>query len=156
MTNTVQSSVAAWATLAREDRNRSLYRTLGLLATCLGVLSALMLSGCSGSSPAAAVDAPLARESLKVALDHWKKGEDPKSLLSSATPMTAQDYEWASGAKLLDYEILDNGREEAANLRVQVKITLTEQGKTKSVAKTASYVVGTSPSVTVFRDIMKR
>ena len=113
----------------------------------------LLLSGCSGSSHAGAVDAPLARESLKIALDHWKKGEAPKSLLSSATPMTAQDFEWASGAKLLDYQILDEGSEEDANLRVQVKITLGQQGKSKAVEKTASYVVGTSPKVTVFRDI---
>ncbi len=91
-----------------------------------------------------------------MALDHWKKGEDPQSLLSSATPVTAQDYEWASGAKLLDYQILDDGKEEDKNLRVQVKITLTEQGKSKAVEKTVSYVVGTSPSVTVFRDILRR
>ncbi len=91
----------------------------------------MLLSGCSGSSQASPVDAPLARESLKVALEHWKKGEDPKSLLSSVTPMTAQDYEWAAGAKLLDYEILDQGREEDANLRVQVKITLERTGQEK-------------------------
>ena len=85
----------------------------------------------------AAVDAPLARESLKFALDHWKKGEAPESLLSSETPMTAQDFEWASGAKLLDYQLLDEGSVEDANLRVQVKITLGEQGKSKAVEKTA-------------------
>ena len=105
---------------------------------------------------ASAVDASLARESLKLALDHWKKGEEPSSLQSSATPMIAQDFEWAAGAKLLDYQILDDGKEEDANLRVQVKITLAQEGKNKTVEKTASYVVGTSPSVTVFRDIMKR
>jgi hypothetical protein len=115
----------------------------------------MMLSGCSGSSRANPVDPSLARESLKIALDHWKKGEDPKSLQSSATPMTARDFDWDSGAKLLDYQILDD-KEEDANLRVQVKITLSQQGKSKSVEKKASYVVGTSPSVTVFRDIMRR
>jgi hypothetical protein len=70
--------------------------------------------------------------------------------------MTAQDYEWASGAKLLDYQFLDDGREEDANLRVQVKITLAQEGKGKAVEKNASYVVGTSPTVTVFRDILRR
>jgi hypothetical protein len=134
----------------------SWYGTLGVVAACLGVLATLFFSGCSGSAVAHAVDPPRAREALKTALDHWKNGEDPKSLESSATPMTAQDFEWASGAKLLDYQILDDGKEEDTNLRVQVKITLAPQAKGKPVEKKASYVIGTSPRVTVFRDIMRR
>ena len=101
----------------------------------------------------AAVDAPLARESLKTALDHWKNGEDPKSLQSSATPMIAQDFEWAAGAKLLDYEILDERRRRQPPRPGQDQAG--PQGKTKAVEKKASYVVGTSPSVTVFRDVMR-
>jgi hypothetical protein len=156
MNHTMKSGVTGWADLIREDRDRSFYGSLWVAAACLAVLSLLLISGCSGSTHASAVNASLARDSLKIALDHWKKGEDPASLSSSATPMTAQDFEWSSGAKLLDYEILDDGKEEAANLRVQVKITLGPEGKKKAVEKTATYVVGTSPSVTVFRDIMKR
>jgi hypothetical protein len=156
MTDTAKSTAAAWARLIREDRDQSFYGSLAVVAAGLGVLLALLLPGCSGSSRLGAVNDSLARESLKVALEHWKKGEDPKSLLSSATPMTAQDYEWASGAKLLDYQFLDDGREEDANLRVQVKITLAQEGKGKAVEKNASYVVGTSPTVTVFRDILRR
>lgn len=157
MIETARSKLVDWAGLIRQDRDGSLCGSLWIVAACLGVLLALLpLSGCSGSSHAGTVDAPLARESLKIALDHWKKGEDPKSLRSSATPMTAQDFEWSAGAKLLDYRILDEGKEEDANLRVQVKITLGPQGKSKSLEKKAWYVVGTSPSVTVFRDIMRR
>jgi hypothetical protein len=156
MTDTAKSTAAAWARLIREDRDQSFYGSLAVVAAGLGVLLALMLPGCSRSSHPGAVNGSLARESLKVALEHWKKGEDPKSLLTSATPMTAQDYEWASGAKLLDYQFLDDGREEDANLRVQVKITLAQEGKGKAVEKKASYVVGTSPTVTVFRDILRR
>jgi hypothetical protein len=155
MNHATKSSIAAWAALVLEDRDRSFYASLWVVAASLGVLSVLLLSGCSGSSRANPVDPSLARESLKVALDHWKKGEDPKSLQSSATPMVAKDFDWDSGAKLLDYQILDE-RAEDANLRVQVKITLGPQGKSKTVEKKASYVVGTSPSVTVFRDIMRR
>lgn len=156
MTDTWKCTIAAWARDVREDRNRSLVGSLGLVAVCIVALLAFMLSGCSGPSRASAVDAPLARESLKVALEHWKNGEDLASLASYATPMTAQDYEWAAGAKLLDYQILDDGKEEDRNLRVQVKITLAQEGKSKGVEKKASYVVGTSPSVTVYRDIMRR
>jgi hypothetical protein len=128
------------------------------LAAGLVALAALPMAGCSGYSQARPVDAPRAREALKIALDHWKNGEDPKSLESSSTPMVAQDFEWAQGAKLIDYQIVDDGKEEDVNLRVQVKLTLANPGKDKGkpIEKKASYVVGTSPSVTVFRDIMRR
>lgn len=156
MNRTTNSSIAAWAALVRADHDRSLAGSLWVVAVSLGVLALMLFSGCSGSSRPAPVAPELARESLKVVLDTWKKGDDPKSLMSSATPITAHDFEWDAGAKLLDYEILDQGRNEDANLRVQVKIKLEEQGKKKAVEKKASYVVGTSPSVTVFRDIMRR
>jgi hypothetical protein len=155
MIGTMKFNIICWARQVKKDRDGSLYGSLWVIATSVGVLALVLLSGCSGPSRANAVDTPLARESLKVALDHWKKGEDPKSLQSSATPMTAKDYEWDSGAKLLDYQVLDE-KEEDVNLRVQVKITLSQQGKSKAVEKKASYVVGTSPRLTVFRDILKR
>jgi hypothetical protein len=151
----MKKSVIVWAARSWKDRDGSLYGSLWVVAATLGVLVVPGLSGCWGPSRANPVDASLARESLKVALDHWKQGEDPKLLQSSATPMVARDFDWDSGAKLLDYQILDD-KEEDANLRVQVKITLSQQGKSKAVEKKASYVVGTSPSVTVFRDIMRR
>jgi hypothetical protein len=132
----------------------SWYGTLWMVAACLGVLATLFFSGCSGSQ-AQPVNPSIARESLRIALDHWKNGDDPKLLKLSATPMTAQDYEWNSGAKLLDYEILGDGKQVDANLHIEVKLKLVPQGKSKAVEKTASYVVGTSPSVTVFRDVMR-
>jgi hypothetical protein len=156
MMSTVKSRVTDWASAVRESRDQSFYATLALVAVCLGVLFILMLSGCSGPTRGSAVDASLARESLKLMLEHWKKGEDPKALLSSSPAVTASDYEWAGGAKLLEYEIIDDGREEDTNLRVPVKITLAQPGQTKPVVKKASYVIATSPSVTVYRDIMRR
>ncbi len=104
------------------------------------------------------MNAPRAREALKIALDHWKKGEAPSSLASSGTPIIARDYEWDSGAKLVDYQVVDDSKEEDANLRVQVKLTLNSPGKDKAkpIEKKAWYVIGTSPSVTVYRDVMRR
>lgn len=128
------------------------------LGAVVVVLAALPFPGCSGYGQARPVDAPRAREALKTALEHWKKGEDPRSLELSSTPMVAQDFEWARGAKLIDYEVVDDGKEEGVNLRVQVKLTLTDPGKDKGkpIEKKASYVIGTSPSLTVYRDIMRR
>jgi hypothetical protein len=142
------------------DRNASLYGSLWVVAACLIVLATLLLPGCSNSSSANPVDEPQARDALKTALDAWKNGQTSQSLAASSTPMTVQDFEWDTGSKLIDYQLLNDGKSEGANLRIQVKLTtLGEPVKGKKEAKPAekkaSYVVGTSPRVTVFRDVMK-
>jgi hypothetical protein len=155
MIGEIKSMQGAWAGVRANDHDGSLYGSiLVVIAACIGAVAVLFSSGCSGPARASAVDAPRAREALKTALDHWKSGQDSESLQSSATPMVAQDFDWTSGANLLDYEIIDE-RLEDVNLRVQVKIKLTEKGKTKAVEKKASYVIGTSPRLTVFRDVMR-
>jgi hypothetical protein len=132
------------------------YGSLGIIAACLGALLILALPGCS-SSRAHAVDPPRAREALKTALDHWKQGDRPRSLSNSTTPMTVQDFDWEGGTKLVDYQILDDGQPVDANLRVKVKLTTTGgRDKARTVEKTVTYLVGTSPSVTVFRDMLRR
>ncbi len=127
-------------------------------AAVVVVLAALTLSGCGASSVAHAVDPPRARDALKTALDTWKGGQTPDSLKSSSTPITVQDLDWAGGAKLVDYQILDDGKALDANLSVRVKLVLDGRDKKTGRAneKTVWYLVGTSPSVTVFRDAFRR
>ena len=129
-----------------------------LLAAGIAVLAALPMTGCWGSSRAHAVDQPRAREALKTALDQWKGGQSPRSLESSPTPMTVQDFDWAGGARLIDYQVVDEGKARDANLSVKVKLVLDGAGKApgKPVEKSVWYLVGTSPSVTVFRDMLRR
>lgn len=115
-------------------------------------LAAALAAGCSGggSGAAGAVDAPKAREALKAALDGWKRGDKPEKLQSASPPMTVSDMDWQAGAKLLSYQMKDDGKEYGPNLNVPVDLTIrTPQGK--EAKKTVSYVVGTSPTVTVFR-----
>ena len=48
--------------------------------------------------------------------------------------MIVPDFEWASGTKLVNYELLDDGKAEDANLRVQAKLSLIGgQGPTKTI-----------------------
>ena len=75
--------------------------------------------------------------------------------------MVVQDFDWASGTKLLDYQLIDQGKAEDANLRVRVKLTMSggqpaakDPGKTAE--KTVWYLVTTSPKITVFRDMLRR
>jgi hypothetical protein len=152
------------AVFDRLDRDPSLYGSLWVVVACLIVLATLLLPGCSNYSSAQPVDVPQARDALKTALDAWKKGEATQSLASSSMPMTVQDFEWDGGAKLIDYQLMDDGKAEDANLRIAVKLTMTgglATGKSqntsgKTMEKKASYVVGTSPRLTVFRDMMRR
>jgi hypothetical protein len=132
---------------------RSACESIGLLAAVLSAIIAPAISGCS-KGVADPVDPDRARVALKSALDHWKSGGDPLSMPTSATPMTVQDLEWQSGARLVDYEVLGDGEPADANLRVKVKLTLA--GKVKNTEKTVNYLVTTSPAVTVFRDALRR
>jgi hypothetical protein len=134
--------------LIRLAKNRRVRR--GVLAIALGAVAAI-LSGCSGSQHAAAVDPARAREALTIVLDGWKKGDSPSSLKDGSPAITVQDLDWLGGSRLLDYQVTGDGKAVEANLYVPVKLTLkTPEGR--EIKKSVSYVVGTSPIVTVFRD----
>jgi hypothetical protein len=124
---------------------RALRCSLLLLA-----IAVTLLGGCLGSPRAAPVDPDRAREALKSALDVWKKGDTPAALKDSTPAITAQDLDWLGGAKLVDYEVTGAGKSMEANLYVPVTLTLT-MPKGKEVKKKVTYVVGTSPYLTVFR-----
>jgi hypothetical protein len=149
MITPIESSIRRYTS---EDGELNRFGTLGVILACLGVMVILTISGCSASS-AHAVDTPRARDALVTALDHWKQGENPRSVPA----MTVQDFEWEGGAKLLDYQFLGEGQARGANLSIKVKLTLAPTAaQGKNLEKSVYYLVGTSPSVTVFRDMLKR
>ncbi|HEY2155947.1 MAG TPA: hypothetical protein VGH33_09980 [Isosphaeraceae bacterium] len=116
----------------------------------VAALTVALVAGCSGSGGAGPVDAPRAREALKTALDGWKRGDVPASFATASPAMTVQDMDWQAGAKLVAYQVADDGKDFGLNLHVPVMLTLrTPQGK--DVKKSVNYVVGTTPIVTVFR-----
>jgi hypothetical protein len=152
MNSAIDQSTWERADEGRDDRALCRYGTMGVIVACLAAVLMLALSGCSGTA-AHAVDTPRARDALVTALDHWKQGDKPRSISS----MTVQDLEWESGAKLLEYQVLGEGQAKDANLSIKVKLTLgVAPGKGTKIEKTVNYLVGTSPSVTVFRDMLKR
>lgn len=110
-----------------------------------------LLPGCFQGSAAGPVDPPVALEALRVTLEAWKREKPIDSLESGSPQVVAQDLDWLAGLKLVDYQVEGDGKENDVNLRVPVKLTLkTLQGK--QVKKNVTYVIGTSPAVTVFRD----
>jgi hypothetical protein len=129
MTDTVKSSAIGPFVDRRNKSDAGWYGTLVLLLACVGLLATLFLAGCSGSSQAHAVSPSLARQSLKTALEQWKKGEGPRYLATSSTPMTIQDFDWLPGAKLVEDEFLGDRNPQDANLSIQVKLTLSDSVK---------------------------
>ncbi|WP_165071476.1 hypothetical protein [Paludisphaera rhizosphaerae] len=123
----------------------------GSLLVIVAVLVGASMTGCS-TGVAHPVDPDRAMVALKATLDAWKEGKSIDSLQSSSPPIVAQDMEWTSGARLLDYHV-DDGKPADANLDVRVKLTLNARGK--KVERDARYLVTTSPAVTVFRDMMR-
>lgn len=119
----------------------------------VGIMALGCLAGCSSSSGGAKpVDAVGARQALQTAMESWKKG-DPISLLKEQNPkIVVQDLDWEGGAKLLSYKVLDEGRDEALNLSIPVELTLQNKSG-KEAKKKVKYMVGTSPVITVFREI---
>jgi hypothetical protein len=114
--------------------------------------TAFLLAGCtSDAGRAPRVNAPRAREALVTVLDGWKNGATIASLQEASPKIVVQDFDWMSGHRLLEYEVGGDGKDDDANLRIPVKLTLKSPAG-KEIKKKVSYVVGTSPTVTVFRD----
>lgn len=112
-----------------------------------------MAVGCGDGAPrAAAVDPTAARTALQSALEGWKGGAQPADLKNGSPPMTVQDLDWISGLKLVEYEVAGEGRSDDANLRIPVDLVLRDPAGGE-IRKRVSYVVGTSPSITVFREL---
>jgi hypothetical protein len=110
----------------------------------------LAIGGCgTGSAP---VDPDKARLALESALEAWKKQEAPASLRKASPEIVVQDPDWNAGKQLDSFEILGEGTRDNANLRCKVRLRLREADG-KNVEKQVGYVVGTSPVLTVFRDL---
>ena len=122
-----------------------------ILASSLA-LAALVAAGCAETITAAPLDHSKARDALKTTLEAWKKGDEPSALASASPAITAQDLDWLAGAKLVSYEVKGEGTGVGSNLKVPVELSMKAKDG-KDIVRTVNYVVGTSPSLTVFRDV---
>ncbi len=111
-----------------------------------------LLAGCNSAT--APVDVNVARKTLESTMQSWKAGKSPDDLRAESPSIVIQEMEWTNGAALLEYEIIDDDKPVDQNLIAKVKLKL-KQSDGRVVDKTATYVVGTRPVLTVFRDIMK-
>ena len=117
----------------------------------VGMVTCGCLVGCSDNG-VKTVDADGARQALRTTLEAWKKGGSIGSLKDQTPSIVAQDMDWEAGATLVKFDVLDVGKDGSVNLRIPVELTLQDKAG-KEVKKKVKYMVGTSPSITVFREI---
>lgn len=126
------------------------------LEMIVAILAALLLpmtgGGCGGQRVAAPVDPQQARATLNAVLADWKAGGKPEDWQRRSPNVVVQDLEWSAGATLVDFEILGDGKPLDANLYCEVRI-VTSTGGQSNPPRTVTYVVGTDPVLTVFRDM---
>lgn len=116
---------------------------------CASVMLMTMV-GCGGGVPYP-VKPDVARQTLTQVMESWKKGETPESLQQAPKKIVVQDMDWMSGSTLVGYEVLEDDKPVGANLVAKVKLQLRDKQGQQS-EKTVTYLVGTSPALTVFRD----
>jgi hypothetical protein len=134
----------------------SMNRTLPNYFAVLPIAAASLLlagSGCSSGPRNAPVDASKARETLRTALDSWKRGDKVNALQSASPPIYVIDLEWESGAVLKDYRIVDDGKEMDANLFCPVKLTVRSPNG-QETTREVTYIISTAPNLTVSRKVL--
>lgn len=111
--------------------------------SALTVLFLVGLVGCSHQAADHALDPPLARSSVESALQAWVDGKTPEDLKPK---IIVGDPAWNQGEKLASFEILSKEEtSDGSNLHIQVVRKFRDSGDSK-----VTYIVGTSPVVTIF------
>lgn len=109
----------------------------------VGLLFGMLLIGCSsGDAPSHPLDKELARSSVQKAMEAWVSGKTPKELQPD---IVVGDTAWENGKKLTSFEIVTaEETTDGSNLYIRVKRKLgSEESK-------VTYIVGTTPVVTIF------
>ena len=115
------------------------------------LLTWTFFQGC-GPSGNAPVNVDIAKQTLQTTLEKWKNGDEITSLQKASPSIVVQDMDWTSGAKLIKFEILSDPKPMDANLIAKVKLKLSDANGQES-EKDVTYMVGTAPALTVFRDM---
>lgn len=113
-----------------------------------GILSGLLvgmifaIGGCSGGDSPHPLDPELARSSVRDAMDAWVAGKTPADIKAE---MIVGDPAWEKGRKLVAWEIRDDEEfSDGSNLHISV-VRKFDNSESK-----VTYIVGTSPVVTIF------
>jgi hypothetical protein len=123
---------------------------IATLLFCLLLTLSLFASPGCGKIRKPRADPEVARDTLRVALDAWKKSEPAESLQDRSPPILVADHEWKGGFELVDFKMAKD-QLFGSDLRCQVKLSL-RNPKGKTMEKQATYSVGTNNALTVVRE----
>jgi hypothetical protein len=108
----------------------------------LSVFLVLGLCGCASEAASHPLDKELARASIQKAMQAWVDGKTPEELKPE---IVVGDQAWAKGKKLISFEIVASEEtSDGSNLHIPVK------QKFESSESEVTYIVGTSPVITIF------
>lgn len=112
------------------------------------VLGLIVGGGCSRGARSLKLEQDVAKQSLGAFLDAWKQGQSVEALQSRTPPIIGRDSDWDAKRKLVSYALVREFND-GTNLHFTVNLVLDAEGRP---AVPATYIVGTSPAITVFRD----
>ena len=111
------------------------------------LLFLVALCGCTQAPKELPLDPALARNSLQKAMEAWVEGKAPEDL----KPIIVGDPDWKNGKKLTSFEILTKEEtSDGSNLHIQVVRKFGESGEAEGAESPVTYIVGTSPVITIF------
>jgi hypothetical protein len=115
-------------------------------------LMSLGTVGCGRSNGRGlSVDPELAKQSFDAFLAAWKQGKSQSELKSLSPSIISGDEDWSAGSKLVGYKVSDRVFNDGANLHLTAELQLAGAKKKKPGRTSITYVVGTSPVITIFR-----
>lgn len=120
-------------------------------ACALPIMMCLFASaGCQRTARDLALDQAVARNSLTAFLDCWQRGEPTTALQSSTPAIIGRDPAWDAGRRLIRYTI-GSETDDGTNLHVTTQLVFGSQ-RGEDPAEPVTYIVGTSPVITIFRN----
>ncbi len=110
-----------------------------------------LLAGCGPRGDRHALDRDVAVRSLTRFFDEWKAGGTAASLQAGDPAVVGKDPDWDAGRKLDSWTLVDSSFSDGVNLHAVVRLKLAS-GAGDSREREITYLVGTSPVITIFRD----
>jgi hypothetical protein len=125
---------------------RSLTRVTGLACVV-----ALLAVGCQRTGRDFSVNEDGAKNAFNLVMTSWREGRKPTDLRSATPPVIVGDSDWESGATLVAWTVRPDVRSDGSNIHFPVEIVTRNASGAEQKHET-SYVVSTSPAITVFRN----
>jgi hypothetical protein len=83
-------------------------------------------------------------------MEAWKNGKKPEDLKDGNPSIVVSDADWQAGRKLVSYKV-GAERDGGYNLHCTVDLVTTDDKGAEQPLQ-VTYVIGTSPVITIFRD----